>query len=267
MKKHIISKKMNQNIIKRIALNCAKKINQLKINKNFFIKPFEHCIIDNFLPSDLANKCINRFPGLSKKNWEISNIKDIEIKYRSKWKSEFDIPDNIIDVVRILNSSLVLNEMSNKFKIQKLIPDPYFTGGGLNVSTKGGLLDVHVDGNYHDASGLNRRLNLLIYFNKRWKTNFGGELCLYNETGKILKKKIEPLFNRCVIFNTHDKSYHGLPQKINFPNNNPRKSLILYYYTKSDRKKNETIYKYPHSALWLKKGLKDKKGNKKRKFT
>ena len=40
--------------------------------------------------------------------------------------------------------------------IDKLIPDPYFTGGGLNATISGGLLDVHVDGNYHDATGLNR---------------------------------------------------------------------------------------------------------------
>ena len=49
------------------------------------------------------------------------------------------------------------------------MPDPYFTGGGLNITERGGLLDVHVDGNYHDASGLNRRLNILIYFNPGWK--------------------------------------------------------------------------------------------------
>ena len=79
-------------------------------------------------------------------------------KSRSNWTSEFDIPEKIIDVIRILNSSLILKAMSELFSIPKLMPDPYFSGGGLNVSQTNGLLDVHVDGNYHDASSLNRQL-------------------------------------------------------------------------------------------------------------
>jgi hypothetical protein len=60
----------------------------------------------------------------------------------------------IVDAVRVLNSSLFLKSVSEIFDIPKLMPDPYFSGGGLNVTVSGGLLDVHVDGNYHDASGL-----------------------------------------------------------------------------------------------------------------
>lgn len=255
-----------QKKLKIIAKNLHDKIVKAKINKNFFTKPFEHIIIDNFLEKNLALKVMKSFPKLNKKNWQFSNTRNIEIKYRSKWTSEFDIPENIIDVVRILNSSFILNAMSKKIGINKLIPDPYFSGGGLNVTTKGGLLDVHVDGNYHDATGLNRRLNLLLYFCKNWKKNFGGELCLFDRTGKKLKKKIEPIFNRMVIFNTHDFSFHGLPNQVQFPKHNPRKSIILYYYTKQARPKKNTKTNKPHSALWIKKNQKDKKGNLSRKF-
>tara|TARA_Y100000389_G_C17467900_1_gene527399 strand:- start:3358 stop:4134 length:777 start_codon:yes stop_codon:yes gene_type:complete len=257
---------MKQNNLKKIAENCALKLLETKNKKIFFSKPFKYCVIDNFLPTKIAESCSSKFPKLSDKKWEFSNENDIEIKYRSKWKSEFDIPDQIIDIVRIVNSSLILKAMSKIFRIPKLMPDPYYSGGGLNMTKKGGLLDVHVDGNYHDQSGLNRRLNLLIYFNKNWKKKYGGELCLYDKEGKKIKKKIEPIFNRCVIFNTHDTSYHGLPKKVNFPERSPRKSLILYYYTKERRFKKENVYDFPHSALWVKKGLKDKKGNKKRKY-
>ena len=76
--------------------------------------------------------------------------------------------------MRILNSSIVLKAISKQIGIKKLIPDPYFSGGGLNITKKGGLLDIHVDGNYHDAMNLNRRLNLIIYFCKNWKKKYGG---------------------------------------------------------------------------------------------
>ena len=70
--------------------------------------------------------------------------------------------------------------------------------------------------------------------------NYGGELGFYNNNGKKLIKSIEPRFNRLVVFNTNDYSYHGIPNKINYPKTNPRKSIILYYYTKAKRKKSET---------------------------
>ena len=121
---------------------------------------------------------------------EKSNIKSIEIKYRSKWISEFDIPNYLVDLVRILNSSIILKSLSNRFSIPKLMPDPYFTGGGLNITKRGGLLDVHVDGNYHDASSLNRRINVLIYFNKGWKESWGGEFGIYSKDAKKCVKKL-----------------------------------------------------------------------------
>jgi len=245
--------------------SCAEKIARKLITKkknNYFKTPYKHLIIDNVLDKKFANYCMNCFPSLNKKKlWEKTNTKSIEIKYRSNWNSEFDIPDGIVNLVRILNSSIFLNALSKRFSIAKLMPDPYYTGGGLNVTKKNGLLDVHIDGNYHDASGLNRRLNVLIYFNPGWKKNWGGEFGVYSNNGKTCLKKIEPLFNRLVVFDTHDYSFHGLPNPINFPKKKPRKSLLLYYYTKEMRPKNLRKITKPHSALWVKKKLLDKKGN------
>jgi Rps23 Pro-64 3,4-dihydroxylase Tpa1-like proline 4-hydroxylase len=256
-----------QNILKKYANNIAKKIICSKINHQYFMKPFKHLIVNNILQKNFAKNCMNSFPDLKNKIWEKSNLEKIEIKFRSKWKSEFDIPPHLISLVRILNSSIILKALSIRFKIPKLIPDPYFSGGGLNITEKGGLLDVHVDGNYHDASGLNRRINILIYFNLGWKKNWGGEFGLYDKNGKKCLKKISPIFNKLIAFDTHDYSMHGLPNPINFPKNNPRKSLILYYYTKDPRPKHLIRTNKPHSALWLKKNLKDKRGKLLRSYT
>ena len=156
--------------------------------------------------------------------------------------------------------------MSELLSIPKLMPDPYFSGGGLNVSQTGGHLDVHVDGNYHDASGMHRRVNLLIYLNPNWEEAWGGEFGIYSEDGSKLVKAIPPLLNRCVIVDTHDKSYHGLPNPIKFPKENTRKSIILYYYTVEKRPTENVVTDKPHSALWRSKGFSDKKGKKIRDF-
>ena len=96
-------------------------------------------------------------------------------------------------------------------------------GRGLNISEKDGKLDTHINGNYNDELGLNRRLNSIIYLAKNWK-NYGGELGIYSKNGSKLIKLIEPKFNRLIIINTNDDSYHGIPNEINFPKN---KSLFI----------------------------------------
>lgn len=257
---------LSQISLKEIAEDCSKKILNSKPDSEFYIHPYKHLIIDNFLPEELANKCLDNFPSIEENTWEKANDDDIEIKMRTTWESEFDIPDGIVDVVRILNSSLILKSMAEKFEIQKIIPDPYFTGGGLNITQRGGLLDVHVDGNYHDATGLNRRFNALIYLNKNWEEEWGGEFGMYDRTGEECIKKVEPLFNRLLIFNTHDFSFHGLPNPLNFPEGELRRSIILYYYTKEERTKEESETREPHSALWKKRNMKDKRGNKTREY-
>jgi hypothetical protein len=253
---------MRQKDLKNIAVLCSEKIKQ----GQYFSEPFQYSIIDDFLPENLISAALSGFPPLTEESWEHSNDPGIEVKSRTVWKSEFDVPDGLIDIIRVLNSSLILNTMSNLLSIPKLMPDPYFSGGGLNVSQTGGHLDVHVDGNYHDASGMHRRVNLLMYLNPNWEKSWGGEFGVYSEDGSKLVKAIPPLLNRCVIFDTHDKSYHGLPNPIKFPKESPRKSIILYYYTVDNRPTENVVTDKPHSALWRSKDFLDKKGNKGRKF-
>ena len=257
---------MNQKFLKDLAIKSVAKISSQENNYNEF--PFKHLYIDNYFSPECANALLDSFPDLDNSDlWDSSNDPEIEIKMRSKWESEFDIPDNIVDAIRVLNSSLFLKSVSEIFDIPKLMPDPYFSGGGLNVTVSGGLLDVHVDGNYHDASGLNRRINAILYLNPGWQEGWGGEFGLYDETGDKLIKKIAPIHNRLVIFDTNDKSFHGLPDPLNFPDGHARRSIILYYYTKDKRPRDQVTVDKPHSALWKKKGGLDKRGNKTRDFS
>jgi Rps23 Pro-64 3,4-dihydroxylase Tpa1-like proline 4-hydroxylase len=249
-----------QTKLKLISDELHQKISDVKSSENYFEEPFKHFHIDNFLPESLANECLLNFPNNDSESWEKTNTPEIEVKMRSNWKSEFDIPDGIVDAIRLFNSAPILSAISEVLDIPKLIPDPYFTGGGLNATVRGGLLDIHVDGNYHDATGLNRRVNAILYLNQNWQPGWGGEFGLYNYNGEELVKEIEPIFNRLVVFDTHDYSFHGLPNPLNFPNGDSRKSIILYYYTKEARPSDLIQFDKPHSALWKKKNFHDKRG-------
>jgi Rps23 Pro-64 3,4-dihydroxylase Tpa1-like proline 4-hydroxylase len=251
---------LSQTKLKVISDDLSSKISAVAQSEYFFNEPFKHFHIDNFLPNELADACLSNFPSIEDDSWEKTNTPEIEVKMRSNWKSEFDIPDGIVDAIRLLNSAPILTALSNALDIPKLLPDPYFTGGGLNATVRGGLLDIHVDGNYHDATGLNRRVNAILYLNKNWEPGWGGEFGLYNHNGEELVKEIEPIFNRLVVFDTHDYSFHGLPNPLNFPEGDSRKSIILYYYTKEARPSELIQFDKPHSALWKKKNFHDKRG-------
>lgn len=259
--------RFSQTELKVIAENCASAIQNSRSNGTLFHEPFKHVILDNFLPIVVAESLLEAFPESSDPSWERTDDAGIEVKARSTWSSEFDIPEGLVDIIRVFNSAPVLQAMSEALEIPKLMSDPYFSGGGLNLSEKNGLLDIHVDGNYHDASGMNRRVNLLLYLNPNWQKSWGGEFGIYDNDGEKLVKAVEPIMNRCVIFDTHDNSYHGLPNPIDFPQNDPRRSILLYYYTVAPRPSSHVKIDQPHSALWKSKGFLDKRGGKTRDFS
>ena len=78
-----------------------------------------------------------------------------------------------------------------------------------------------------------RRINVLIYLNKDWLENYGGQFEIWSKDMKECHKRIIPSFNRCVIFNTSSDSLHGNPEPVAHPHGISRLSIALYYYTAS----------------------------------
>ena len=129
------------------------------------------------------------------------------------------------------NSSAFTKFLENLTGIEGLIPDPHFRGGGLHQVERGGYLDIHCDFNVYEKLNLDRRLNVLIYLNKDWKKEYGGDLELWDKNMTKAVARISPIFNRFVVFATDDYSYHGHPDPLKCPEDKTRKSLALYYYT------------------------------------
>jgi hypothetical protein len=201
--------------------------------------PFPHIVIEDFLPPEILQRCLEEFP---------KNISEYGVSFdrnQERFKSQYN-PDELSDWTRNLfyafNSRPFIQLLQNITGIKGLIPDPYFLGAGFHEIGQGGHLSVHADFNHHKPMNLERRINVLIYLNKDWKESFGGSLELWNDGMKSCIHKLEPLFNRCVIFNTTSESWHGNPDPINHPDGITRKSIALYYYTStwSDLKRNHT---------------------------
>lgn len=198
-----------------------------------FSDPFPHIVIDNFLPLPLIEEIHSLFP--SKKLVDDIFFEDGYSGLHKRQVLPESCEQKIRGIFHFFNSAPVLQFLEGLTTIESLIGDPYFQGGGFHEIFRGGKLGVHADFRVHSQLHLNRRINMLIYLNKDWNYDFGGELELWDKrmTSKI--ESIAPHFNRCVIFNTDSDSYHGHPDPLNTPDHITRKSIALYYYTASKK--------------------------------
>jgi Rps23 Pro-64 3,4-dihydroxylase Tpa1-like proline 4-hydroxylase len=199
--------------------------------------PFPHCIIDDFLEDKIANTISDLF----------SKEKFIGINHfneKKKWTDGLNVSPDFVNLFNYLNSTEVISQLETITGITGLIPDKEMQSGGAHSSTKGGYLNIHADFTSHPYNkNWRRRINLLIYFSKDWEEAWGGQLELWDKEMRKCCIKIIPKFNRAVIFNTNETSYHGHPEPTNCPEGIQRKSVAMYYYTLSDGPHIATNYK------------------------
>ena len=201
-------------------------------------KPFPHIVIDNLISEDFLRKCAEEFPDLSKTENAIRHSGRTDEKLASPRGNDFQ-PPSIYELLSFLNSSEFIDFLQELTSVEEpLIPDPHFIGGGLHQIRKGGFLKVHADFCRHPDNTLDRRLNVLLSLNEDWEEDYGGHLELYDKEVSSCRQKILPVFNRMVIFNTNDFTYHGHPDPLKCPQNRSRNSLALYYFS-NGRPKSE----------------------------
>lgn len=190
--------------------------------------PFPHVVIDDFLPEEVLRSIVQSFPRPKEIDWhEFDNPRQKKLAVERETRIEAGARGLLYQ----LNSATFMEFLEGLTGIEGLIPDPYFTGGGLHQIERGGYLKIHADFNRHPKFNLDRRLNLLLYLNENWTEEYGGHLELWDKEMTRCDRRILPTFNRCVIFNTTDVSFHGHPEPLACPEGMTRKSLALYYYS------------------------------------
>ena len=105
---------MSNTKLKKIAQELSQKILSNQHN-NFSKQPFQHLFINDAFNRAIAEDALKSFPVADAKGWDFSND-DVEIKYRSKWTSEFDIPDGLIEIIRVFNSSIISRQAKGSMK-------------------------------------------------------------------------------------------------------------------------------------------------------
>ena len=206
--------------------------------------PFRHVVIDEFLDTRFAQALLAEFPRFEQGN---SIGDDGRPGGKSTLERMATIGPSYRRLDEVIQGREFLDFVSTLTGIPGLIYDPFYLGGGTHENRDGQSLQAHIDFNYHPSERWHRRLNLIVYLNEGWSSDWGGNLELFRDpyVDRTATQRIAPVFNRCVIFETTEHSWHGF-DRIQLPSEasgRSRKSVALYFYTK-DRPAAETAGKH-----------------------
>ncbi len=212
-------------------------------------EPFRHVVIDDFLAADYAAALLANFPPFERGNAR-NEAGELGGKSTVERIRELGAPYAKLDT--LVQSRAFLDLVGRLTGIPGLLYDPYYFGGGTHENRNGQELDPHVDFNRHPRENWHRRLNLIVYLNPVWDAAWGGALELHSDPRSRDNRVdlVVPLFNRCVVFETTESSWHGF-NRIALPADRrdlSRKSIALYFYTK-DRPAEELAD--THSTIYV----------------
>lgn len=195
-------------------------------------RPFRHVVLDGHWDASLLADVFDEFPPAIDSRW-IRYDNEHEVKLHGDTPMWGPRTRELLEDFREFTP-----ELSEMFGIPDLIMET--VGGGLHLIPPGGHLDTHTDFNRSPNSQLYRRLNLMCYLNRDWHDP-GGRLELHDPTGE--SAVYEPEFNRTVIFESSERSWHGHPLTAK----RWRLSVAAYYFSSEPPEG----YTEEHSTVWL----------------
>jgi hypothetical protein len=238
------------------SVNPAVSRNAAELSARFAsARPFPHVVIDEFLSEPFCAEICRQFPAFSatgavNEDGRVGG-KAVQEKVRGLGPAFKRLDD-------LVQSEDFLDLVGRITGIEQLRYDPWYFGGGTHENLQGQDLDAHIDFNYHPLTRQHRRLNLIIYLNEQWQDEWGGSLQLHRDptlppqSDEIVT--VTPLLNRCVIFETSERSWHGF-RRIDLPADRQhlsRRSFAVYFYTDS-RPAEQTADE--HSTIYIERHL------------
>jgi hypothetical protein len=195
-------------------------------------QPFRNVVIDGFLEPGFAAQLLAEFPafdpGRAINEMGGQGRKSVHERIRGLGTAYARLDD-------LIKGKDFLELVSGITGIPDLLYDPHYFGGGTHDNRDGQGLDAHVDFNRHPVTHSHRRLNLIVYLNPDWQPEWGGALELHSDPRSPHDRVVPvlPLFNRAVLFETTEHSWHGF-SRITLPATHAgeaRRSIALYFYS------------------------------------
>ncbi len=216
--------------------------------------PYEHVVIDDFLPAEIAQRLVDEFPDPQDIEWDRGDQGDMRENIRNRYKLGHSNEEAFGPFTRHLilqfYSATFLDFLGQLSGIADFVIDPHYRGGGLHSTGCGGKLMVHADKSRHPNKKIDQVLNLIYFLNPDWQEDYGGHLEIWDEAFEHCAERILPALNRAVFFKSGTNTYHGHPQPLTCPPDRRRNSIAIYYYM-IDRPRSEHFSGYKGFVDWV----------------
>jgi hypothetical protein len=202
-------------------------------------RPFPHLVIKDICSEEKLLQLYSSIPNLENKS------KDYVFASNKFEKSRYEELGNLFKELQEDLRSVRMNDFLSFLTNKKTFVDPSNHGGGLHQGRGNSFLDMHLDYNYHPLKpNWWREMNLLLYLNKDWKPEYGGQLKLRDlRTDERAELDVE--FNTLIIQQCGDFTLHGY-DLTSFPEGMNRTSIATYAFTEHVRQ----IYS-PRTTDWF----------------
>lgn len=203
-------------------------------------KPYPYTFIDNALSEDVAKELQTEILSLPKAMFDRYD-NPFEQKYTLRDK--FNYPERLKSLMEYLTSEPFVKQLS-EYTAHELLIDEHRMYWGVHIYEPGDKLDIHVDAGFHPITNQKKQVTLGIYLSYDWEDTYGCDLEIWegdkaSDTNPKLREcvaKIAPMFNRMILFDCTDNSWHGNPVPSCSPIGSKRVFVTISYLS------NETDY-------------------------
>jgi hypothetical protein len=188
--------------------------------------PWPHLVLDGLVdPATLA----------AAESEELKTALDLHVRRTKRMvKAQSPMPSGPAarEILQALDSPGFIAFLEDLTGISELIADPTHYWAGLHVFPPGAHQALHRDFRVHPVNGLFHRVNVLVYLNRDWKGEYGGNLELW-KVDMSSHDQVAPRAGSTVIFENTSATLHGVTEVFRCPPGGARLSLATNYYTES----------------------------------
>ncbi len=185
--------------------------------------PFRHLVIDNWAEPELVRAAEVEWPDTNWPFWHRYECGKLATK------DPLRFPPACAELIR----RMLCLRIGELMGLDDTFADWNCHGAGLHTSPPEASLSVHLDSDHHPLTGWQRACNAILFVNSQWELDWGGAFELWSADGRECLKRISPRFNRLVLFEPSDISFHAVARNTG---REPRKTLATFYWKKSSQR-------------------------------
>jgi hypothetical protein len=189
-------------------------------------RPWPHLVLHDLFPPELVAAAERECRGLDPVDMHV-----IPTWRQVKREQSDGLGPATSAVLDVFDSPEWVAFLSEVTGIPGLVADPGHHIAGAHETPAGGFTMVHTDFTKNPHTGMHHRTNTLLYLNSDWREEYGGALELWPDDMSACGRRVVPTAGTVVLWETHNRTPHGLPDPVADPAGRSRVSIAAYHYT------------------------------------